>query len=180
MPIDDLVRRLFSLSAWLVPIVILAAVLLPQMVRVLREYERGVIFRLGKLLSAKGPGLIFLIPIVDRMVRMDLRVVTINVERQEVMTRDNVPVTVDAVVYFRVVDPQAAVVKVENFLKATSLIAQTTLRSVLGQAPLDDLLSQRESINQTLQDIIDKQTEPWGVKVTAVEVKDVALPDTMK
>ena len=115
------------------------------MIRILREYERGVIFRLGKLLGAKGPGLIFLIPIVDRMVRMDLRVVTINVERQEVMTRDNVPVTVDAVVYFRVVDPQAAVVKVENFLKATSLIAQTTLRSVLGQAPLDDLLSQRET-----------------------------------
>jgi len=114
------------------------------------------------------------------MVRMDLRVVTINVERQEVMTRDNVPVTVDAVVYFRVVDPQAAVVKVENFLMATSLIAPTTLRSVLGQAPLDDLLSQRETINQTLQDIIDKQTEPWGVKVTAVEVKDVVLPDTMK
>src|SRR5205823_173032 len=116
----------------------------------------------------------------DRMVRMDLRVVTISVERQEVMTRDNVPVTVDAVVYFRVVDPQAAVVKVENFLKATSLMSQTTLRSVLGQAPLDDLLSQRESINLKLQEIIDRQTEPWGVKVTAVEVKDVALPDTMK
>jgi regulator of protease activity HflC (stomatin/prohibitin superfamily) len=114
------------------------------------------------------------------MVRIDLRVVTINVERQEVMTRDNVPATVDAVVYFRIVDPAAAVVKVENFLKATSLIAQTTLRSVLGQAPLDDLLSQRDSINQKLQDIIDKQTEPWGVKVTVVEVKDVVLPDTMK
>jgi len=139
-----------------------------------------VIFRLGKLIGAKGPGLIFLIPIVDRMVRIDLRVVTINVERQEVMTRDNVPATVDAVVYFRIVDPAAAVVKVENFLKATSLIAQTTLRSVLGQAPLDDLLSQRDSINQKLQDIIDKQTEPWGVKVTVVEVKDVVLPDTMK
>jgi regulator of protease activity HflC (stomatin/prohibitin superfamily) len=168
------------LIGWIVALVILAIIILPQAIRVLREYERGVIFRLGKLLRAKGPGLIFLIPIVDRMVRMDLRVVTINVERQEVMTRDNVPVTVDAVVYFRVVDPQAAVVKVENFLKATSLIAQTTLRSVLGQSPLDDLLSQRESINQTLQDIIDKQTEPWGVKVTVVEVKDVVLPDTMK
>jgi regulator of protease activity HflC (stomatin/prohibitin superfamily) len=163
-----------------VPLVILAIIILPQAIRILREYERGVIFRLGKLLGAKGPGLIFLIPIVDRMVRMDLRVVTINVERQEMMTRDNVPVSVDAVVYFRVVDPEAAVVKVENFLKATSLIAQTTLRSVVGQAPLDDLLSQRESINQTLQDIIDKQTEPWGIKVTAVEVKDVVLPDTMK
>ena len=174
------VEGLLKSASWIIPILILAAIILPQAIRILREYERGVIFRLGKLLGAKGPGLIFLIPIVDRMVRIDLRVVTINVERQEVMTRDNVPVTVDAVVYFRVIDPQAAVVKVENFLKATSLIAQTTLRSVLGQAPLDDLLSQRESINQTLQDIIDKQTEPWGVKVTAVEVKDVVLPDTMK
>jgi len=174
------VEGLLKSASWIIPILILAAIILPQAIRILREYERGVIFRLGKLLGAKGPGLILLIPIVDRMVRMDLRVVTINVERQEVMTRDNVPVTVDAVVYFRVIDPQAAVVKVENFLKATSLIAQTTLRSVLGQAPLDDLLSQRESINQTLQDIIDKQTEPWGVKVTAVEVKDVVLPDTMK
>ena len=175
-----LIEGLFRLAGWIIPVVVLAIIILPQAIRILREYERGVIFRLGKLLGAKGPGLIFLIPIVDRMVRMDLRVVTISVEKQEVMTRDNVPVTVDAVVYFRVVDPQAAVVKVENFLKATSLIAQTTLRSVLGQAPLDDLLSQRESINQVLQDIIDKQTEPWGVKVTTVEVKDVVLPDTMK
>jgi len=175
-----LIEGLFRLAGWIIPVVVLAIIILPQAIRILREYERGVIFRLGKLLGAKGPGLIFLIPIVDRMVRMDLRVVTISVEKQEVMSRDNVPVTVDAVVYFRVVDPQAAVVKVENFLKATSLIAQTTLRSVLGQAPLDDLLSQRESINQVLQDIIDKQTEPWGVKVTTVEVKDVVLPDTMK
>src|SRR6516165_10378143 len=159
---------------------ILAAIVLPQALRILREYERGVIFRLGKLLGAKGPGLIFLIPVVDRIVKMDLRVVTIDVAKQEVMTRDNVPVTVDAVVYFRVVDPTAAVVKVENFWKATSLIAQTTLRSVLGQAPLDDLLSQRDAINLKLQEIIDRQTEPWGIKVTAVEVKDVALPDSMK
>lgn len=176
----SLLESLPRLTVWIIPLVILAVIILPQMIRILREYERGVIFRLGKLVGAKGPGLILLIPIVDRMVRIDLRVVTINVERQEVMTRDNVPATVDAVVYFRIVDPAAAVVKVENFLKATSLIAQTTLRSVLGQAPLDDLLSQRESINQTLQDIIDKQTEPWGVKVTVVEVKDVVLPDTMK
>src|SRR6187399_268308 len=132
------------LIGWIIPLVILAVIILPQMIRILREYERGVIFRLGKLIGAKGPGLIFLIPIVDRMVRIDLRVVTINVERQEVMTRDNVPATVDAVVYFRVVDPQAAVVKVENFLKATSLIAQTTLRSVLGQEELDELLSNRK------------------------------------
>jgi len=169
-----------KLLGWLVPIIILAALVLPQAIRVLREYERGVIFRLGKLHGTKGPGLIFLIPIVDRMVKMDLRVVTIDVARQEVMTRDNVPVTVDAVVYFRVVDPQAAVVRVENYLKATSLISQTTLRSVLGQAELDELLSQRDKINLTLQEIIDRQTDPWGIKVTAVEVKDVVLPDGMK
>ena len=171
---------LLRLLSWLIPLIVLGAIVLPQMMRILREYERGVIFRLGKLLRAKGPGLIFLIPIVDRMVRMDLRVVTIDVAKQEVMTRDNVPVTVDAVVYFRVIDPVAAVVKVENFLKATSLIAQTTLRSVLGQAELDELLAHREKINQTLQGIIDRQTDPWGVKVTAVEVKDVVLPDGMK
>jgi regulator of protease activity HflC (stomatin/prohibitin superfamily) len=176
----ELIEALPRLIGWAVPVIILVIIILPQAIRILREYERGVIFRLGKLLGAKGPGLIFLIPIVDRMVRMDLRVVTIDVPRQEVMTRDNVPVSVDAVLYFRVIDPQAAVVKVENFLKATSLIAQTTLRSVLGQAELDELLAHREKINQTLQEIIDRQTDPWGIKVTAVEVKDVALPDTMK
>ena len=180
---DDLgnsARMLVKIVPIVVVILIAAAIIVPQAIRVLREYERGVIFRLGKLLGAKGPGLILLWPIVDRMVKMDLRVVTIDVAKQEVMTRDNVPVTVDAVVYFRVIDPTAVVVKVENFWKATSLIAQTTLRSVLGQAPLDDLLSQREAINLKLQEIIDRQTEPWGVKVTAVEVKDVALPDSMK
>jgi regulator of protease activity HflC (stomatin/prohibitin superfamily) len=176
----ELIETLPRLISWAVPIIILAIIILPQAIRILREYERGVIFRLGKLLGAKGPGLIFLIPIVDRMVRMDLRVVTIDVPRQEVMTHDNVPVSVDAVLYFRVIDPQAAVVKVENFLKATSLIAQTTLRSVLGQAELDELLAHREKINQTLQEIIDRQTDPWGIKVTTVEVKDVSLPDTMK
>src|SRR3982074_135743 len=159
---EDITHRMFGLSALLVPIIILAVIILPQSIRILREYERAVVFRLGKLLGAKGPGLIILIPIVDRMVRMDLRVVTIDVSKQEVMTRDNVPATVDAVVYFRVVDPIAAVVKVENFWKATSLIAQTTLRSVLGQSPLDDLLSQRDAINLKLQEIIDKQTETWG------------------
>src|SRR5213595_1414765 len=169
-----------KLISWAIPLIILAVIILPQAIRILREYERGVIFRLGKLQGAKGPGLIFLIPVVDRMVRMDLRVVTIDVPKQEIMTRDNVPATVDAVVYFRVVDPNSAVVKVENFWKATSLIAQTTLRSVLGQSPLDDLLSQRDVINQKLQEIIDKQTEPWGIKVTSVEVKEVALPESMK
>ncbi len=176
----DTIQTLWRLAAWIVPIIVVGSVVLPSMVRVLREYERGVIFRLGKLLGAKGPGLILLIPVVDRMVKMDLRVITIDVPKQEVITRDNVPLSVDAVLYFRVVDPEAAVVKVENFLKATSLIAQTTLRSVLGQAELDELLTHREKINQTLQEIIDRQTDPWGIKVTAVEVKDVALPDGMK
>ncbi|MEQ1859733.1 MAG: SPFH domain-containing protein [Chthoniobacteraceae bacterium] len=171
---------ILKLMPWVIAAFILATIVLPQMVRVLREYERGVVFRLGKLLGEKGPGLVFLIPIVDRMVKMDLRVVTIDVARQEVMTRDNVPATVDAVLYFRVMDPVAAVVKVENFHLATSLIAQTTLRSVLGQVELDELLSQRDQLNQRLQEIIDRQTDPWGVKVVTVEVKDVVLPDTMK
>ena len=178
--LDEAAHRLANLAGWAAAVIILAAIILPQAIRILREYERGVIFRLGKLLGAKGPGLILLWPVIDKMVKMDLRVVTIDVAKQEIMTRDNVPATVDAVVYFRVIDPIAAVVKVENFWKATSLIAQTTLRSVLGQAPLDDLLSQRDIINQKLQEIIDRQTEPWGIKVTAVEVKDVALPDSMK
>jgi regulator of protease activity HflC (stomatin/prohibitin superfamily) len=166
--------------AIIVPAFIILVMILPQAVRILREYERGVVFRLGKLQDAKGPGVVFLIPIVDKMVRMDLRVVTIDVSKQEVMTKDNVPATVDAVVYFRVVNPLDAVVKVENYYRATSLIAQTTMRSVLGQSSLDDLLSQRDVINQKLQEIIDRQTEPWGIKVTSVEIKDVALPDSMK
>lgn len=171
---------LFNAAPWVAPLLMLMIFVLPSMIRILREYERGVVFRLGKLLGAKGPGLVLLIPMVDRMVKVDLRVVTIDVPKQEMMTRDNVPVTVDAVVYFRVMDPEAAIVKVEDFLKASSLIAQTTLRSVIGQAELDDLLAQREKINQKLQEIIDRQTDPWGIKVTAVEVKDVVLPDTMK
>ncbi len=175
-----MIEDVTKLLGLVIPIFVLAVIILPQVARILREYERAVIFRLGKLLGTKGPGLIFLIPFVDRMVKMDIRVVTIDVARQELMTRDNVPVSVDAVVYFRVVDPEAAVVKVENFLKATSLISQTTLRSVLGQAELDELLSQREKINLTLQEIIDRQTGPWGIKVTSVEVKDVVLPDGMK
>jgi regulator of protease activity HflC (stomatin/prohibitin superfamily) len=177
---DKLIQTLMQLGVVAVVVLIFLAIVVPQALRILREYERGVVFRLGKLIGAKGPGVIFLIPVVDRMVKMDLRVVTIDVAKQEIMTRDNVPATVDAVVYFRVVDPMAAVVKVENYWKATSLIAQTTLRSVLGQSPLDDLLSQRDVINQKLQEIIDKQTEPWGIKVTSVEIKEVALPDSMK
>jgi regulator of protease activity HflC (stomatin/prohibitin superfamily) len=166
------------------PIIVILVIvffsLLSSIVKIAREYERGVIFRLGRLLRAKGPGLIWLIPMVDRMIKIDLRVVTLDVPRQEMMTRDNVPVTVDAVVYFRVVNPEDAVVKVENFSKATYLVAQTTLRSVLGQHELDELLSQRDRINQQLQRVIDEQTEPWGIKVTLVEVRDVILPDTMK
>ena len=176
----DLPNFPMNVVAWLVPIVILAVMILPNAMRILREYERGVVFRLGKLVGAKGPGIVFLIPIVDKMVRMDLRVITINVAKQEVMTRDNVPVTVDAVIYFMIVDPEAAVVKVENYLQATSLIAQTTLRSVLGQGELDELLAKRDKVNSILQEIIDRHTSPWGVKVTAVEVRDVVLPDTMK
>ena len=178
-PIQHLIGGGLVLAVLVVAFIIIV-IILPQAIRILREYERGVIFRLGKLLGAKGPGIVFLIPIVDKMVKMDLRVVTIDVAKQEIMTKDNVPVTVDAVVYFRVVNPTDAVIKVENFWKATSLIAQTTLRSVLGQASLDDLLAQRDTINLKLQEIIDRQTEPWGIKVTAVEVKDVALPDSMK
>ena len=174
---EQLIR---GFGGWIVPVIILAVIVLPQAIRILREYERAVVFRWGRLQAARGPGLIFLIPWVDRMVRMDLRVITIDVPKQEIMTRDNVPATVDAVVYFRVVDPLAAVTKVENFLKASSLISQTTLRSVLGQSQLDELLAQREKINVQLQEIIDRHTEPWGVKVTAVEVRDVVLPDSMK
>lgn len=177
---DDIIQNLVRGGVLLGVIIVVFSILAPQAFRILREYERGVVFRLGNLEGAKGPGLVFLIPIVDRIVKMDLRVVTIDVAKQEIMTKDNVPATVDAVVYFRVVDPTAAVVKVENYWKATSLIAQTTLRSVLGQSPLDDLLSQRDVINQKLQEIIDKQTEPWGIKVTSVEIKEVALPDSMK
>lgn len=161
-------------------IIILLIIFLPQAIRVVREYERGVIFRLGRLIGAKGPGLFFLIPIVDKMVKIDLRVVTLDVPRQEMMTRDNVPVTVDAVVYFRVVNPEDAVCKVENYMRATSLISQTTLRSVVGQSELDDLLAHRDKINQQLQTIIDEQTEPWGIKVTTVEVRDVILPEGMR
>ena len=161
-------------------ILIIVLLILSQAVKILREYERGVIFRLGRLVGAKGPGLILLIPIVDRMVRMSLRIITMDVPAQEVITKDTVPVKVNAVIYFRVVNPENAVVEVQHFVNATSQIAQTTLRSVLGQMELDELLSQREKINQTLQKIVDEHTGPWGVKVTAVETKDIELPEGMK
>jgi len=149
-------------------------------VKVVQEYERGVIFRLGRLQGAKGPGLFFIIPLIDRMVKVDLRVVTLDIPAQEAITRDNVTVRVNAVAYFRVIDPNDAIVQVEDFRRATWQIAQTSLRSVLGQSDLDELLIHRDEINQKLQKIIDEQTTPWGIKVSIVEVKDVELPDTMK
>ncbi len=166
--------------AIVVILVVLGVIVIAAGVRILREYERGVIFRLGRLIAQKGPGLIFLIPFVDRMVRVDLRTVTLTVPPQEVISKDNVTVRVNAVAYFRVIDPNRAVTEVENFLLATSQISQTTLRSVLGKAELDSLLSERERLNVELQQIIDEQTEPWGVKVTTVEVKDVELPVDMQ
>ncbi|MDT7944096.1 MAG: slipin family protein [Dehalococcoidia bacterium] len=148
-------------------------------IRIVQEYERGVIFRLGRLVGARGPGLFFILPFVERMVKVDLRVVTMDVPRQEAITRDNVTVKVDAVIYFRVVNPEDAVVKVADYIRATSLISQTTLRNVIGQSELDELLSRREQVNMRLQQIIDEATEPWGVKVTAVEVRDVILAPEM-
>jgi regulator of protease activity HflC (stomatin/prohibitin superfamily) len=159
---------------------ILALFLVGTAVRVLREYERGVIFRLGRLIAQKGPGLILLIPLIDRMVNVDLRTVTLNIPPQEVITRDNVPASVNAVAYFRVIDPRKAIVEVENYLMATSQISQTALRSVLGKAEFDQLLSERERLNEELQKIIDESTEPWGVKVTAIEIKDVEIPEQMQ
>jgi len=164
----------------LVVILLAIVVLAGASVRILREYERAVLFRLGRLTGVRGPGLILLIPILDRIVRVSLRTVTLNVPPQNVITRDNVPAHVDAVVYFRVVDAAASVVSIEDAVKATSQIAQTTLRSVLGKAELDALLSERERLNENLQQIIDEQTEPWGVKVSTVEIKDVGIPAAMQ
>src|SRR5512136_1049091 len=161
-------------------VVVLVIMFLAASIRILNEYERAVIFRLGRIIPTKGPGLIILIPIVDRMVRVDTRTITMDVPSQDVITRDNVSVKVNAVVYFRVIDPRKAIIEVEDFYYATSLISQTMLRSILGQNQLDDLLSNREAINAELQKQIDQQTEPWGVKVTAVEVKNVDLPAEMQ
>jgi regulator of protease activity HflC (stomatin/prohibitin superfamily) len=161
-------------------LVALAVLVLISAIRIVREYERGVIFRLGRLIGAKGPGLFFLIPIVDKMVKVSLRVIALDIPPQEVITKDNVPVQVNAVVFFRVVDPNRSVVEVENFLQATNQISQTTLRSVLGQAELDELLSEREKLNRRLQEIIDEHTDPWGIKVGTVEIKDVRIPQDMQ
>jgi len=164
----------------IVVILVLVGMLAGASVRILREYERAVVFRIGRLLGVRGPGLILLFPAIDRMVRVSLRTVTLNVPPQDIITRDNVPARVDAVVYFRVVDAAASVVSIENAVKATSQIAATTLRSVLGKAELDALLAERERLNEDLQQIIDEQTEPWGIKVTTVEIKDVGIPTTMQ
>jgi regulator of protease activity HflC (stomatin/prohibitin superfamily) len=162
-------------------IVFLALILLAAAIRIVQEYERGVIFRLGRVLpGARGPGLFFIIPIIDRMVKVNLQTVTMNVPPQDVITRDNVTVRVDAVIYFHVVDPIKAIVEIQNYLLGTSQIAQTTLRSILGRAELDELLAKREDLNETLQAVIDELTEPWGVKVTLVEIKDVDLPESMQ
>jgi regulator of protease activity HflC (stomatin/prohibitin superfamily) len=164
----------------IVPILFVILIVLAASVKVVREYERGVVFRLGRLVGPRGPGLIILVPFIERMQKIDLRTVTLDIPAQEVITRDNVTVRVSAVAYFRVVDPNAAIVNVSDYNRATSQIAQTTLRSVLGQSNLDDLLAEREKVNERLQQIIDEQTEPWGVKVSIVEVKDVELPQTMQ
>lgn len=164
----------------IVVVVFFLIIILAQTIKVVQEYERGVIFRLGRLTGAKGPGLFMIIPFIDRMVKVDLRVVTLDVPPQDVITKDNVTVKVNAVVYFRVVDPQSSVVKVLDHIRATSQISQTTLRNVLGQSELDELLASREKLNLKLQQIIDEHTDPWGVKVSTVEIKDVELPETMR
>ena len=158
---------------------LVVVIILSQAIRIVREYERVVIFRLGRFSGVKGPGIFFIIPIIDRTVQMDLRVVTIDVAKQVVITKDNVSVDVDAVIYYRVVDPSRAVIQVENYRMATSLLAQTTLRDVLGQIELDDLLSKREELNKKLQAILDQHTDPWGIKVVAVTLRDVSLPESM-
>ncbi len=171
---------LINLAAAAAVIIFVVLPLLSAAIKIVQEYERGVIFRLGRLEGARGPGIFLIIPFVARMMRVDLRTVTMDIPPQEVITRDNVTIKVNAVVYFRVIDPSMAVVKVLDYIRATSQIAQTTLRSVLGQSELDTLLAERESINHRLQQIIDEQTEPWGVKVSVVEVKDVELPQSMQ
>jgi regulator of protease activity HflC (stomatin/prohibitin superfamily) len=160
--------------------VVIVLILLFSAIKILKEYERGVIFRFGRLRGAKGPGIFLIIPFVDKMIKVDLRTITMDVPPQDVITKDNVPVKVNAVIYFRVMDPEKSVVKIEKYILATSQIAQTTLRSILGQVDLDDLLSRRDKINQKLQKIIDEQTDPWGVKVSTVEVKDVELPQPIQ
>jgi regulator of protease activity HflC (stomatin/prohibitin superfamily) len=174
--VDQLVNFLTTFGFLILALLAIAS----SAIKIVQEYERGVVFRLGRLVGPRGPGLFFIVPFVDRMVKVDLRVITLDIPAQEAITRDNVTVKVNAVAYFRVVDPSRAIVAVEDYRRATYQIAQTSLRSVLGQSDLDELLIHRDDINQKLQKIIDEQTEPWGIKVSIVEVKDVELPDTMK
>lgn len=169
-----------GLFIWLAIVVVIIILFIPQIVKVLREYERAVVFRLGKLYKVKGPGLILLIPIIDKIERVDMRVLTINVDKQEVITKDNVTVNVDAITFFRVMNAEKAIIAVKDYIYATSRIAQTTLRSIVGQVELDDLLANREKVNKQIQEIIDQHTDPWGIKVVSVEVRDVVLPDNMK
>lgn len=171
---------IFDLLSVIVPFLVVAVVIVAASIRIVQEYERGVIFRLGRVIGAKGPGLFFIIPIIDKMWKVDLRTVTMDVPPQDIITRDNVPVKVDAVVYFRVLDPVRAVVEISNYVFAASQISQTTLRSVLGQVELDDLLARREDINSRLREIIDAATDPWGIKVSEVEVKGVDMPQEMQ
>ncbi len=164
----------------IIPVVLIVIAIVVSGVKVVSEYERGVIYRMGRYVGVKGPGMFYIIPMVDRMFKLDLRTITMDVPSQDVITRDNVPVRVNAVIYFRTIDPGKAINEVENYLAATSMIAQTTLRSVVGEAELDELLSEREKLNERLQKIIDTQTDPWGIKVTAVEIKDVEIPQDMQ
>ena len=171
-----MINLLFS---W-VGVIIVALIILPMAVKITREYERGVIFRLGRFAGIRGPGLFLIIPIIDKMVKLDLRVVTLDVPAQDVITKDNIPIKVDAVLYFKISDPEKATIEVENYLMATSQNSQTSLRGVVGASTLDELLAEREKINQKLHDIIDRATDPWGIKVTAVEVKHVEIPEGMQ
>ena len=171
---------IIGFNAWLPILVIFVVLILISAIKVMREYERAVVFRLGRFLRVKGPGLFLLFPVIDRMVRVSLRLVTLDVPSQDIITRDNVSIKVNAVLYFRVIEPQQAIIEVEDFLYATSQLAQTTLRSVLGESELDDLLAEREKINHQLQEILDKHTDPWGIKVTNVEIKHVDLPSEMQ
>ena len=161
-------------------VIIIALIILPQAVKITREYERGVIFRLGRFAGIKGPGLFLIIPFIDKMVKLDLRVITLDVPAQEVITKDNIPIKVDAVLYFKISDPQKATIEVENYMMATSQNSQTSLRGVVGASSLDELLAEREKVNQKLHEIIDRATDPWGIKVTAVEVKHVEIPESMQ
>ncbi len=171
---------MYGFSGSMIFLFVLALIIITKSLKIVKEYERGVVFRLGRLLRAKGPGIFVLIPFLDAMVKVDLRIFTLDVPPQDIITKDNVPVKVNAVVYFRIMNPEDAIVKVENYMNATGLISQTTLRNVIGQSELDELLTKREALNERLQKIIDEQTDPWGIKVSIVELKDVEIPPNMQ